>query len=148
MRYFGLTTGRPASNSTPSLAIFAARPSSASSNCGLVSLFSSPLRSFTNECPLYSVAIRALAPHFPTIVYSLGLSGFGGLTTLLSLFLDMFRALTLHVSLSYSILTRLLSYQFAALSSLWNLFRGEDVCAVLTTSRFSFGSRQEVQHVA
>ncbi|KAI0049683.1 glycosyltransferase family 8 protein [Auriscalpium vulgare] len=74
---------------------------------------------------LWALTIRALAPYFPNIVYVLGLSGIGGLTMIVSLFLDMFKALTLHVFLSYLMLTRLFSYQMAALSSLWNLFRGK-----------------------
>lgn len=58
------------------------------------------------------------------IVYATGLSGYGGLTVPLSLFLDLFNALTLHVSLSYLVLKKALSYQTFALRSLWNLFRG------------------------
>jgi N-acetylglucosaminyl transferase component (Gpi1) len=53
-----------------------------------------------------------------------GLSGYGGLTVPLSLFLDIFGALTLHVSLSYLVLKNVLSYQISALRSLFNLFRG------------------------
>ncbi|KAI9456215.1 N-acetylglucosaminyl transferase component-domain-containing protein [Lactarius psammicola] len=53
------------------------------------------------------------------------LSGYGGLTVPLSLFLDLFNALTLHVSLSYLVLKKALSYQTFALRSLWNLFRGK-----------------------
>lgn len=43
---------------------------------------------------------------------------------LLSLFLDVFSALTLHVSLSHHVLKTVLSYQISALRSLFNLFRG------------------------
>ena len=53
-----------------------------------------------------------------------GLSGYGGLTVPLSLSLDIFSALTLHVSLSYLVLKNVLSYQISALRSLFNLFRG------------------------
>ncbi|KAH9977239.1 N-acetylglucosaminyl transferase component-domain-containing protein [Lactifluus volemus] len=54
-----------------------------------------------------------------------GLSGYGGLTVPLSLFLDIFSALTLHISLSHTILKKVFSYQIYALRSLWNLFRGK-----------------------
>ncbi len=70
--------------------------------------------------------LRSHSHRFPTIVYAIGLSGYGGLTVPLSLFLDLFNALTLHVSLSHVILKRALSYQTSALRSLWNLFRGRD----------------------
>jgi len=43
----------------------------------------------------------------------------------LSLFLDIFSALTLHISLSHAVLNKALSYQTYALRSLWNLFRGK-----------------------
>jgi len=43
----------------------------------------------------------------------------------LSLFLDIFSALTLHVSLSHLVLRNALSYQISALRSLFNLFRGK-----------------------
>ncbi len=69
--------------------------------------------------------LRSMSPHFPMIVYAIGLSGYGGLTVPLSLFLDLFNALTLHVSLSYLVLKKALSYQIFALCSLWNLFRGQ-----------------------
>ena len=69
--------------------------------------------------------LRSLSPHFPTILFAIGLSGYGGLTVPLSLFLDLFNALTLHVSLSYLALKKALSYQTYALGSLWNLFRGQ-----------------------
>jgi phosphatidylinositol glycan class Q protein len=68
--------------------------------------------------------LRLLSPHFPIIVYMTGLSGYGGLTVPLSLSLDIFGALTLHVSLSYLVLKKVLSYQMSALRSLFNLFRG------------------------
>jgi N-acetylglucosaminyl transferase component (Gpi1) len=69
--------------------------------------------------------LRSLSPHFPSIAYAAGLSGYAGLTVPLSLFLDIFGALTLHISLSHTILRKALSYQTYALRSLWNLFRGE-----------------------
>ena len=69
--------------------------------------------------------LRSLSPHFPMIVYAIGVSGYGGLTVPLSLFLDLFNALTLHVSLSYLVLKKALTYQTFALRSLWNLFRGQ-----------------------
>lgn len=47
----------------------------------------------------------------------------------MSLFLDIFSALTLHVSLSHLVLKNVLSYQISALRSLFNLFRG----AVITS---------------
>jgi hypothetical protein len=59
------------------------------------------------------------------IVYATGLCGYGGLTVPLSLSLDIFSALTLHVSLSHLALKTALSYQMSALRSLFNLFRGE-----------------------
>jgi phosphatidylinositol glycan class Q protein len=59
------------------------------------------------------------------IVYAVGLSGYGGLTVPLSLFLDIFSALTLHISLSYLVLRKALSYQILAMRSLFNLFRGK-----------------------
>lgn len=68
--------------------------------------------------------LRSLSPYFPIIVYLTGLSGYGGLTVPLSLFLDIFSALTLHVSLSHLVLKNALSYQISALRSLFNLFRG------------------------
>jgi len=69
--------------------------------------------------------LRSLLPHFPSIVYVTGLAGYGGLSIPLSLFLDIFNALTLHVSLSHLVLKKALSYQISALRSLFNLFRGK-----------------------
>jgi hypothetical protein len=69
--------------------------------------------------------LRALSPHFPMIIYATGLSGYGGLTVPLSLFLDIFSALTLHISLSYLVLKKALFYQIFAMRSLFNLFRGK-----------------------
>lgn len=83
------------------------------------------LHVFLGVLELWAYMLRSLSPHFPTIVYAIGLSGYGGLTVPLSLFLDLFNALTLHVSLSYLVLKRALSYQTFALRSLWNLFRGK-----------------------
>ncbi|KAH9999049.1 N-acetylglucosaminyl transferase component-domain-containing protein [Russula vinacea] len=74
---------------------------------------------------LWAYFLRSLSPHFPIIVYMTGLSGYGGLTVPLSLFLDIFSALTLHVSLSHLVLKNALSYQISALRSLFNLFRGK-----------------------
>lgn len=71
--------------------------------------------------------LRALLPHFPTIVYVTGLSGYGGLTVPLALFSDIFNALTLHISLSYLGLKNALSYQIFAMRSLFSLFRGKSV---------------------
>ncbi|KAH9056613.1 N-acetylglucosaminyl transferase component-domain-containing protein [Lactarius vividus] len=82
------------------------------------------LHVFLGVLELWAYTLRSLSPHFPMIVYAIGLSGYGGLTVPLSLFLDLFNALTLHVSLSYLVLKRALSYQTFALGSLWNLFRG------------------------
>jgi len=69
--------------------------------------------------------LRALSPHFPMIIYATGLSGYGGLTVPLSLFLDIFSALTLHISLSCLVLKKALFYQIFAMRSLFNLFRGK-----------------------
>ncbi|KAN0105245.1 N-acetylglucosaminyl transferase component (Gpi1) domain containing protein [Russula decolorans] len=74
---------------------------------------------------LWAYLLRSLSPYFPIIVYLTGLSGYGGLTIQLSLFLDVFSALTLHVSLSHLVLRNALSYQISALRSLFNLFRGK-----------------------
>ncbi|KAI0003298.1 N-acetylglucosaminyl transferase component-domain-containing protein [Russula compacta] len=74
---------------------------------------------------LWAYILRSLSPHFPIIVYVTGLSGYGGLTIPLSLFLDIFNALTLHISLSHLVLRKALSYQISALRSLFNLFRGK-----------------------
>ncbi|KAF8270382.1 N-acetylglucosaminyl transferase component-domain-containing protein [Lactarius quietus] len=83
------------------------------------------LHVFLGVLGLWAYILRSLSPHFPTILYAIGLSGYGGLTVPLSLFLDLFNALTLHVSLSYLVLKKALSYQTFALRSLWNLFRGK-----------------------
>ncbi|KAH9174264.1 Gpi1-domain-containing protein [Lactarius sanguifluus] len=83
------------------------------------------LHVFLGVLELWAYILRSLSPHFPMIVYAIGLSGYGGLTVPLSLFLDLFNALTLHVSLSYLVLKTALSYQTFALRSLWNLFRGK-----------------------
>ncbi|KAI9510365.1 N-acetylglucosaminyl transferase component-domain-containing protein [Russula earlei] len=74
---------------------------------------------------LWAYLLRSLSPHFSIIVYVTGLAGYGGLSMLLSLFLDMFNVLTLHVSLSHLVLKNALSYQISALRSLFNLFRGK-----------------------
>ncbi|KAI0253915.1 N-acetylglucosaminyl transferase component-domain-containing protein [Lactifluus subvellereus] len=74
---------------------------------------------------LWAFTLRSLSPHFPSIAYAAGLSGYGGVTVPLSLLLDIFSALTLHISLSHAILNKALSYQTYALRSLWNLFRGK-----------------------
>ncbi|KAI0303437.1 N-acetylglucosaminyl transferase component-domain-containing protein [Multifurca ochricompacta] len=74
---------------------------------------------------LWAYILRLLSPHFPTIAHAVGLSGYGGLTVPMSLFLDIFNALTLHISLSHLILKKALLYQTSALRSLWNLFRGK-----------------------
>ena len=68
--------------------------------------------------------LRSLSTHFPNVVYVTGLSGYAGLTVPLSLCLDIFGALTLHVSLSHLMLKSALLYQISALRSLFNLFRG------------------------
>jgi phosphatidylinositol glycan class Q protein len=83
------------------------------------------LHVFLGVLGLWAYILRSLSPHFPTIIYAIGLSGYGGLTVPLSLLLDLFNALTLHVSLSYLGLKKALSYQTFALRSLWNLFRGK-----------------------
>ncbi|KAI9446870.1 Gpi1-domain-containing protein [Lactarius indigo] len=83
------------------------------------------LHVFLGVLELWAYILRSLSPHFPMIVYAIGLSGYGGLTVPLSLFSDLFNALTLHVSMSYLVLKRALSYQTFALRSLWNLFRGK-----------------------
>jgi len=74
---------------------------------------------------LWAYILRSLSSHFPIIVYMTGLSGYGGLSVPLSLFLDIFSALTLHVSLSHLVLKNALAYQISALRSLFNLFRGK-----------------------
>jgi len=74
---------------------------------------------------IWAYILRALSPHFPTIVYVTGLSGYGGLTVPLALFSDIFNALTLHISLSYLGLKNALSYQIFAMRSLFSLFRGK-----------------------
>jgi len=73
---------------------------------------------------LWAYLLRSLSPHFPSIVYVTGLAGYGGLSIPLSLFLDIFNALTLHISLSHLVLKKAVSYQISALRSLFNLFRG------------------------
>lgn len=83
------------------------------------------LHVFLGVLGLWAFILRSLSPHFPTILYAIGLSGYGGLTVPLSLLLDLFNALTLHVSLGYLGLRTALSYQIFALRSLWNLFRGK-----------------------
>ncbi|KAI0290464.1 N-acetylglucosaminyl transferase component-domain-containing protein [Russula brevipes] len=74
---------------------------------------------------LWAYILRSLSHHFPMIVYATGLCGYGGLTVPLALSLDIFSALTLHVSLSHLALKTALSYQMSALRSLFNLFRGK-----------------------
>jgi len=74
---------------------------------------------------IWAYILRALSPHFPMIIYATGLSGYGGLTVPLSLFLDIFSALTLHISLSCLVLKKALFYQIFAMRSLFNLFRGK-----------------------
>ncbi|KAI0262946.1 N-acetylglucosaminyl transferase component-domain-containing protein [Gloeopeniophorella convolvens] len=80
---------------------------------------------FLGVLELWAYILRSLSPHFPTIVYAVGLSGYGGLTIPLSLSLDIFNALTQHISLSHLGLTSALSYEAFAMRSLWNLFRGK-----------------------
>ena len=92
--------------------------------------------------------LRSLSHHFPNVVYVTGLSGYGGLTVLLSICLDIFGALTLHVSLSYLMLKSALLYQISALRSLFNLFRGtiKTNCPLCVVVSRAAGKRFNVLH--
>lgn len=59
--------------------------------------------------------LRSLSPHFPTCLFAIGLSAIHG----------HFNALTLHVSLSYLVFKKVLSYKTFVLRSLCTLFRGQ-----------------------
>lgn len=57
--------------------------------------------------------------------YFVGLSGYGGLTVLLSVVKDSLNISTLHVRIGFLLWKSVVTYQVTTLRSLWNLFRGQ-----------------------
>ncbi|KAG8827019.1 phosphatidylinositol N-acetylglucosaminyltransferase subunit gpi1 [Serendipita sp. 401] len=81
--------------------------------------------SFITLTTIWSRLLRPLGPHFPHLVYFLGISGWSGLTMILSLSSDMVSLLTIHIYLSYLAATTVCRRIIITAGSLWNLFRGK-----------------------
>ena len=87
----------------------------------------------TSPRPSYSVLpltltflaiIDHLAIHLPTLIGLLGLSGLLGMTMILSISSDIFRYLTVHLNVTYSLIRMAYKSQLTTTASLFNLFRG------------------------
>ncbi|KDQ07353.1 hypothetical protein BOTBODRAFT_611370 [Botryobasidium botryosum FD-172 SS1] len=81
--------------------------------------------SFMGLTDLWARCLAIITPHFPLIVYFIGLSGYSGMTMILSLLSDLLSILSVHVYVSYLIATFIFSQQLFTARSLFNLFRGK-----------------------
>ena len=96
---------------------------------GLLGIWEGTLpQSFYSILPLtlaFSLAIiDRLAIHLPTVIGLLGLSGLLGMTMILSISSDIFRYLTVHLNVTYSLIRMAYKSQLTTTASLFNLFRG------------------------
>ena len=74
--------------------------------------------------PTFLAIIDRLAIHLPTVIGLLGLSGLLGMTMILSISSDIFRYLTVHLNVTYSLIRMAYKSQLTTTASLFNLFRG------------------------
>lgn len=68
---------------------------------------------------------QSISPHLADFTFIVGVSGYGGLTVLLSVVKDLFILSTLHVKVGFLLSKSVVAYQVTALRSFWNLFRGK-----------------------
>lgn len=68
---------------------------------------------------------QEVSPYLADFTYFIGLSGYGGVTVLLSVLKDSLTLSTLHVRIGFLLWKRVVTYQVTTLRSLWNLFRGQ-----------------------
>ncbi|CCA70976.1 related to N-acetylglucosaminyl-phosphatidylinositol biosynthetic protein gpi1 [Serendipita indica DSM 11827] len=81
--------------------------------------------SFIVLTTLWKNVLVGLSPYFPTMVYTIGLSGYFGLTMMLATSSDTLSLLTIHIYLSYLAATSACHQIIVLAGSLWNLFRGK-----------------------
>jgi phosphatidylinositol glycan class Q protein len=77
--------------------------------------------------------LRFLQPYLPAAIYFIGLSGWSGVTMILSLSSDLLGLFTVHLYVSYLCATAVFANILRTAGSLWNLFRGAITrgCAVV-----------------
>ncbi|EIM90522.1 Gpi1-domain-containing protein [Stereum hirsutum FP-91666 SS1] len=82
-------------------------------------------QAFLGAVGLWKYLFQEVSPYLADFTYFIGLSGYGGLTVLLSVLKDSLTLSTLHVRIGFLLWKRVVTYQVTTLRSLWNLFRGK-----------------------
>lgn len=82
-------------------------------------------RSFIRLVSLWGGILEQSSTYLPGIIFIIGMMTFGGVTMMISSFMDLLSLMTLHIYVCYAISNFLYRNMLQTAGSLWNLFRGK-----------------------